>query len=113
MSHQEQLLDVEGPPASGTGYVARAGVPRRKRSPVTSLTLHAEERELLERLAVHNGVSLAEVWRRGLRAYARESGVDAAVAPRTFQHGGRRTKNATGTTISPTATTGDTANPDA
>jgi len=41
----------------------------------TSLTLHAEERELLERVAVAAEVNLAEVWRRGLRAYARELGL--------------------------------------
>jgi len=42
----------------------------------TSLTLHAEERELLERVAVAAEVNLAEVWRRGLRAYARELGLN-------------------------------------
>ena len=41
----------------------------------TSLTLQTEERELLERVAVAADVHLAEVWRRGLRAYARELGL--------------------------------------
>ena len=51
----------------------------------TSLTLHDEERELLERLAIANGVTLAEVWRRGLRAYARESGLDTSTGESATQ----------------------------
>lgn len=57
-------------------YVARYGGPvRRKGSPTTSLTIHEEERDLLERLATADGVTLAEVWRRGLRSYARDRGL--------------------------------------
>jgi hypothetical protein len=42
---------------------------------VTSITLRPEERELLERLALTDDVNLAEVWRRSLRAYARDRGL--------------------------------------
>lgn len=77
ISAQEALIDVAATPPLGSGYVPRRGGPlRRKGSMTTSLTLHADERELLERLAVADNVTLAEVWRRGLRAYARELGLN-------------------------------------
>ncbi len=60
---------------SGSGYRPRAGAPRRKGSRITSVCLHPYERELLERVAVAEDVSMAEVWRRALSGYARECGV--------------------------------------
>lgn len=52
----------------------KGGATRRKNSMTTSLKLRADERELLERLAVEQDICLAEVWRRALRAYEREVG---------------------------------------
>ena len=75
MSAQEALIDVTATRPPGTGYVPRGGPKRRKGSMTTSLTLQADERELLERLAIADDVTLAEVWRRALRGYARELGL--------------------------------------
>ena len=76
ISAQEVLIKLAAPEPPGAGYVPRHGGPRRRKgSMTTSLTLHEQERELLERLAIADDVTLAEVWRRALRGYARELGL--------------------------------------
>lgn len=63
------------PPPGPTGYKPKTGRPRR---PDTTLPktigtqLNARERRLAERLAVHEGVSLAEILRLGIASLARE-----------------------------------------
>jgi hypothetical protein len=73
---QQALIDLAPPLPHCGGYVPRhGGATRRKNSMTTSLKLRADERELLERLAVEQDICLAEVWRRALRAYASEVGL--------------------------------------
>lgn len=68
-------MDVPAEQRSATGYIQRSGRPNRKGSRTSAVALSAEERELLERLAVHDDVLLSEVWRRALRHYAQVRGV--------------------------------------
>jgi hypothetical protein len=83
--HMGQQLAILEPDAPRTGRprvgadglaIPGRGTPRRKRTPATSLMLPERERDVLEQLAEMAGVTYAVVWRRALRCYAREQGLD-------------------------------------
>ncbi len=84
MRAPERLVDVPTRKPSRTGYVQRTGRPRVKESPdgllYSSVRLNLEERELLERLAVTQDRTFADIWRQALRDYGSRYGLWPAAA---------------------------------
>ena len=73
----QTALTIDAPRAvPASAYRRRQGMPRRKMSLTTSVTLRSQaQRELLEATAVATGQTMQEVWRDALESYAAARGL--------------------------------------